>query len=382
MFAKWFTPATTGKFQLPLGTYYLARVIRFLRPLLLRLASVESWFVRRKHKVEPDKEPLYITGIARAGTTITLEMLSQHPDVATHRYYHMPNAYLPYWWARFIQCLPLPDNPAVERIHQDGIMVTEESPEALDEVIWTSFMHHLHTEKKSNILDAGFQSRRFESFYRDHQWKLMVSQNRRRYVAKNNYAVSRLEYIHKIFPQARFLLVIRHPVHHIASLMKQSRLFEKMEVEDKRLLKMTKVIAHHEFGSHCICVNVDSTALLREVRALWACDKPVEGWAKYWASIYEHVADLLDKNTSLAERVLVLRYEDLCNKSEETLDKIIAHASLDKEAFAPVLEKYKDRLKPPTYYHLGFSAEEIAQIAQITAPTAARFGYEEAETEN
>ena len=55
--------------------------------------------------------------------------------------------------------------------------------------------------------------------------KLVASQTgASRYAAKNNYNLTRMEYLLKVNPGAKFLLYIRNPVNHIASLMKQHRL--------------------------------------------------------------------------------------------------------------------------------------------------------------
>ena len=39
--------------------------------------------------------PIYICGLARSGSTILLELLSKHPDIATHRYSDFPPIYTP-----------------------------------------------------------------------------------------------------------------------------------------------------------------------------------------------------------------------------------------------------------------------------------------------
>jgi hypothetical protein len=376
LISKLFTPAEGDKFELPVGTYYLARTVYAFRRFFLLLSRWETRRLKRRHQLPAVERPIYVTGIARAGTTISLEILSQHPDVATHRYFHMPNPFLPHWWDRFVHKLPLPSESPVERIHKDGIMVTRDSPEALEEPLWKAYFKGIHDETRSNVIDADVQNPKFETFYRDHMWKLVVSQERTRYVAKNNYAITRMEYLLRLYPGARFLLIIRNPINHMASYIKQNKLFATLGEGSKRLLKMTQLIGHHEFGRVRIFVNADSNDALAEVEKDWADGHEARGWARYWASVYGYVADRLDANDKLREATLVVRYEDLCTNSGEMLDKIIAHTGLDADKFAPIREIYVAKLKPPTYYKVGFSEAEIQEITEVAGPTAARFGYD------
>ena len=75
------------------------------------------------------------------------------------------------------------------------------------------------------MLDRQTSHPAFESFYRDHIRKLLRVRGGRRYLAKGNYNVTRLEYLLQLFPDARFVIPVRDPRWHIASLIKQHALF-------------------------------------------------------------------------------------------------------------------------------------------------------------
>ncbi|MGC1228661.1 MAG: hypothetical protein WA859_19475, partial [Candidatus Sulfotelmatobacter sp.] len=77
----------------------------------------------------------------------------------------------------------------------------------------------------------------------------------------------------------------------------------------------------------------------------------------------------------LARAVCIVRYEDLCVKPEETIDRILAHTGLPLDAFAPVRTKYISKLSLPDYYRPNFSAEERAEIISLTEDVAEHFGY-------
>ena len=68
-----------------------------------------------------------------------------------------------------------------------------------------------------------------------------------------------------------------------------------------------------------------------------------------------------------------MRYEDLCGTPRESLQAVFDHAELELEPQA--LAEAASGLHAPTYYKPRFSDAEVAMIAEITGPVAARFGY-------
>src|SRR3546814_14155500 len=88
-------------------------------------------------------------------------------------------------------------------------MITPDSPEAFEEVLWMAFFPDLHDPTASSVLDERTDNAAFESFYRDHIRKLLRVRGGRRYLSKGNYSVTRLEYLLKVFPDARFILPVQ-----------------------------------------------------------------------------------------------------------------------------------------------------------------------------
>ena len=122
-----------------------------------------------------------------------------------------------------------------------------------------------------------------------------------------------MEYVLKLFPSAKFLVIIRNPVSHIASLIKQTRLFIDIEKGDPLLMDWTRIIGHREFGHAQVCINVGDTNLIHNIRKLWKNKQTyVKGWAHYWNSIYEYIANRLDVNEKLKNAVQIIRYQDIC----------------------------------------------------------------------
>ncbi|NHI88295.1 MAG: sulfotransferase [Candidatus Thorarchaeota archaeon] len=364
------------QFDFPAPMYFIAKMVKTVPFLGETLHSLELSRIGKGIQTIKVDRPIYVTGLARAGTTITLEMLSQHPDVGTHRYLHMVLPYAPQLVQWIADKTPLMLSPT-ERIHKDGIMVNRNSPEAVEEIFWQRYFQNTLDESKTNIMRADSSNPEFETFYRDHIKKLLLDQKRTRYAAKNNYNVSRLEYLQRIMPNVKFLIIIRNPFDHIASLAKQDIILSEIERQDPRLLDWTKIIGHREFGTAKICINFDNSDLVKEIRNDWK-DKMtyVAGWAKYWASAYSYVHETLKNNSKLDEAVLVVKYETLCEKPDQTIDRILEHTELDSSKFKEVKQRYVKSLHPPTYYSVKYTEEETESIKAIAGPVAKFFGYD------
>ncbi|WP_157019491.1 sulfotransferase family protein [Mesorhizobium xinjiangense] len=314
--------------------------------------------------------PVFVTGLARSGSTILLELLDRHPETASHRYRDFPMVFTPWLWNWFVDRAANNHHEARERAHRDRISVTPESPEAFEEVIWMAFFRHLHDPSASAVLDAATHNPGFERFHRDHIRKMLALRGASRYLAKGNYNVSRLRYLKTIYPDARFVVPVRDPVWHIASLMKQHRLFVSLEERDPRILAHMRRSGHFEFGLGRVPMNLgDGRA--QDIVRLWREGDEIAGWAAYWASVYDHVADLAE-SAELSGSVIVVRYEDICADPSGMIASILDHCGLEPEGLA---ETARATVSAPSYYEPKFSASERQVIRDRTADTAARFGY-------
>ena len=121
--------------------------------MFFSLAGLETKSLKNRLADIKIDRPIYVSGLARAGTTILLELLSQNDGVASYRYKDFPFVMLPYWWGKFLRMSTKDDQEAVERSHADGIKVTQESPEAMEEIIWRHFFPECHDPAVRNFLD-------------------------------------------------------------------------------------------------------------------------------------------------------------------------------------------------------------------------------------
>jgi hypothetical protein len=347
----------------------LGRLLDINPGWLIKLGNFESrWNQQPISDISIDR-PIYVAGLARAGSTLLLEILASHPAVTTHRYRDFPLVHIPLWWNWFVDHAGSSPAPPVERAHRDGIRVTPDSPEAMEEIIWMAFFRDCHDPAFDNVL-SGPGSHEFESFYRDHIRKLLLLRKGHRYAAKGNYNVARLQYIHTLFPDAYFVIPVREPVMHVASLLKQHRLFSAVEAEDPRVLRYMGRAGHFEFGLDRRPLNLGSREVTRDIQRLWDDGDDIRGFARYWAAVYGYLADLLESNESLARRTIVVHYEDLCHSAQTWLENICTHCELEIQP--RFIKRWANRIAAPTYYRHGFSDRELATIGAETSAVKER----------
>ena len=199
-----------------------------------RLGAWESRYLGPQLETIAIAKPIFIAGLARAGSTVLLEFLDAFPETASHRYRDFPLVFTPYWWNRFIELSPGRQSAPSERAHKDRIKVSPESPEAMEEPLWSAFFPQVHSrQEETHVLDASSRDAHFDAFYQDHIRKVLLVRGGSRYLAKSNYSVTRLQYLLSVFPDARFVIPIRAPLSHVASLAKQHALFCSASEENR-----------------------------------------------------------------------------------------------------------------------------------------------------
>ena len=349
---------------------FVGRLAEKYPSFLLKLSRLETRYLEESFADIKIDRPIFISGLARSGTTILLELLASHRDTGTHQYRDFPLPHIPIWWNWFLDNASRGKYEAIERTHGDGITVTPDSPEAMEEILWMSFFSDIHDPRKNNILGSECSYPLFENFYLDHIKKILFIRRGSRYLVKGNYNISRIAYINHIFPDARFVIPVRNPVNHIASLIKQHRLFSALEEREPKVLAYMRRAGHFEFGLDRRAINFGSYDTIKRIEQFWRDGDEIRGWAAYWSSVYEHVGDIIDKNERLANNVLFIRYSNLCKQPLQIIDRLYQHCEL--EVTDQILQEQASRIKPPDNYDLDFSSNDLETIHEETKSTEIR----------
>jgi hypothetical protein len=338
------------------------------------LGKLESSLLASELSDQAIEKPIFVSGVARSGSTILTEIIAQHPEVASHHYSDFPMTWTPYWWNSLRGRLPLQKHPPQERAHRDRLMITADSPEAIEEVLWMHFFPGAHQPDRSHVMDEQDHHPPFEKFYRDHIQKLLAVRHRQRYLAKNNYDITRLEYLLKQFPDARFVIPIRNPVQQVASLLKQHRLFSRQNAEDARVSRQLQLSGHYEFGPlRCPIIVSDN----RQAHYNQTLDD-IAWYASQWADVYGFLHERMGDNRALADACLIVPYEDTCAAPVDSLESVFTHVGLDDEWSEKIIAACAPTISAPDYYQSDFSAEQEELIRKITRDTAELFGSRDA----
>ena len=196
-----------------------------------------------KSSPEDNGRHVFVTGLARAGTTILMREIYGSGDFGSLTYADMPFVLAPNFWNR-VSAKGRAAGPRVERAHGDGIEVDFNSPEALDEVYWRVFTgeDYILPDRLVPYVPDSEQM----AGYRDLVRLVLRRTGAARYLSKNNNNLLRLAPLAEAFPDAVILVPIRNPIDHARSLLGQHRRFLD---SDKFTRDYMGWLAHYEFGA-------------------------------------------------------------------------------------------------------------------------------------
>ena len=265
--------------------HQLALSSQFMREMMF---DVESSVVSLKKSYE---DHVFVSGLARSGTTILLNALYESHEFASLSYKDMPFVLAPNLWSKL--SLNIRDIDLVERAHGDGIKVSTESPEAFEEVFWMTF-----AEDEKDIKE------RFNNYVQ------LINQKyrKKRYLSKNNQNLRRLELISKTFPNSQILIPFRDPIQHAYSLLSQHKKFHEYSKRDNFISNYMKWIGHKEFGPNYMPMH-DKDLYFDD-------DLNINHWLEQWYLTYKHCYE----NFKNKENVYFICYEKLCSASGYWLD--------------------------------------------------------------
>lgn len=281
----------------------------------ITLSKFEDRIFKKKLEVIKIEKPVFVTALPRAGTTLILELLASTSEFVSNTYRDMPFFLTPIFWNKYSGLFKQSDMLR-ERAHGDGMMVSVDSPEAFEEIIWKSFWKSRY--RKDRIIPWGnVDYPEFESFFRNHIRKtiFLKSSNpeiRVRYISKNNLNIARLEYLNQIFPDSIILALFRDPLQHASSLLRQHLNFLKIHKDDLFACKYMEAIGHYDFGRNIKPIDFNnwlSPELLSSTTTL-------SFWLQYWINIYHYLLKHSSANTKF------ISFESICKTPTKNLGQL------------------------------------------------------------
>ena len=292
------------------------------------VADLEDRLFRERFAGLPDPDPVFVTSLPRAGTTILLETLIATGAFASHTYRDLPFVLCPVLWDRVSRLFRKPARLR-ERAHADGILVGYDSPEAFEEILWTTFWREKYRSDRIMPWDTQDRNAEFEHFLRSHMRKIIAlragshgNDQGIRYLSKNNANIARLPTLSLIFPGSTVLVPFRNPWDHASSLRRQHLRFLKLHQEDDFNRRFMEWLGHFEFGS--ALRPIDFGGWLEDIDP--PAHQDLEFWLTYWHAAYSFLLNGTGSN------VLFVNYDRLCREPERILERVADRLRLRRSA--------------------------------------------------
>ena len=247
-----------------------------------------------KNKGIENQSHVFITGLPRSGTTSLLNFLYSSDEYASLTYNNMPFVLSPH----FSKLFNRKNITKKERLHNDGIDFDNNSPEALDEIFFDNNEEFVKHELVNYIQ------------------LILLSNNKNKYLSKNNLNYKRIEIIQSMLPNSIFLIPIREPLQHSNSLLNQHIHFSKLHNKDDFIRRYMNYLRHNEFGfNHKPWNNPIHFNDLGNINY----------WLEQWYLFYEFIYNKFQNY----ENCYFVIYEKLVNPNY--VEKILKKINLEKD---------------------------------------------------
>ena len=288
-------------------------------PLIGRISFDIDQTVAKLRVGRKEESPVFISGLARAGTTILMRTFYETGEFRSLTYRDMPFVLMPNLW-KVLSTAFQKNQIAKERAHGDGIEVNFDSPEAFEEVFWKTFLaddylfkDHLSPHApNTEVID---QFRHFVS----HVVLSADHPEQQRYLSKNNNNVLRLGSIRKAFPAALIIVPFRDPVQQAISLLKQHTQFCVMHKRDKFSRDYMEWLGHHEFGGTHRPFQFGERW---RVTPIQNDPENINYWLALWINTYNYLLETASKDT------LFLCFEELCREPQKVMSSLFTMANI------------------------------------------------------
>jgi len=296
--------------------------------------------------------PVFISGLARGGTTILLEALYSSRQFKTITYRNMPFITAPLVW-KLLTAGQYKNADLKERAHGDGLHVGFDSPEAFEEVFWLTFTDPSYVLKDCLIphvpdTDVLDQYRQFVS----HVTAEKGSRQFVRYLAKNNNNILRIGSLKKTFPDSFIIVPFRNPLDQAKSLLNQHNKFKQVQSEDGFTLKYMTWLGHFEFGLNFKPFKFSESSLPRNSSE--TCR--LSYWIRYWESVYQYLM------RHHAKDVIFFDYDKFCASPMSVLTTLSRKLDIEEQA----LTSFCGKVQSTTQYPLGADEELLQELVQDT----------------
>lgn len=282
------------------------------------------------------KPVIFLLGNVRSGTSLTRKLFALHPDLATLR------------------------EPRTVWMFADP-----------------GRRHDRFTEADATPRVIRYIRRRFEEFQAEHGGKRLME--------KTPSNVLRIPYIHRIFPESRFLYTVREPLAYLSS--SDLKWQPKEAITKNRLrqrLRETPRSQLHYYAWRYAAETFNKKVLKKKYVSVWGVRYPgiyddlrrltrLEVMAKQWAESSRQA----EEDLAALDPAIVFRtsYEKLVTNPVEEFTRILNHFGLE---MSPAMSEQVRTMVDPNrrMKWTRFDPEDIRRVLPILRPEMERHGYE------
>ncbi len=273
------------------------------------LYEIEKILFLEKKKINTSH--IFISGLPRSGTTAFLNFIYSSDEFASLKYSNMPFLLAP----NISLWINKGKFKKIERLHRDGIKYNNSSPEAFDDFFFSERKKYIKAELKNYLL------------------LILKSQNKNKYLSKNNLNYKNIDLIKSILPKSIFLINVRHPFFQAFSLYNQHVNFSKLQSKDTFILRYMNYLNHNEFGLNHIPWNKP---------ILYKDPNDINYWLEQWFLFYEKIM----KDYKKSKNFNFIIYEKLhVNEYLKKIIKKIKILNINKMKINSLKNKNKKNLK-------------------------------------
>jgi hypothetical protein len=322
--------------------------------LQIELADLEDLLYGKALAAIQPRDPVFITALPRAGTTLLLQLAAALDEFASHSYRDMPFVLLPLLWNGISRNFQRPDVPT-ERAHGDGVLVSVDSAEAFEEMLWRVLWPDHYLADRIRPWSAC-DRKDAAAVLRNHFRKVVLLRRRNpevvpRYLSKNNSNVSRIRALLECFPDATVIVPVREPLQHAASLVRTHTRLLAMQTRDEFAREYMEGIGHFDFGASLR--PIDFAGWLD--RAAYRDPATIAFWIEYWVAAHEVLREHRD------DRVIVLAYDRFCAEPDKSIQLL---AGLLRVEHRDALLRQAGSIRVPPVHTVDVSNVDPALVAR------------------
>ena len=280
-----------------------------------------NFFIKNKSV----NNPVFLSGLARSGTTIITDILNNTQKFSSFLYQDMPFYKTPILWNYVKKFFSQKEIKKIRREHGDNIYYNFQSPDAFEELIWSNYIED-YENNFANVLSSDYSNENLINDLKNSISKIIYLRGQNRYLSKGNYNLFRINFLAKEFQNAKFIILIRDPFQTAFSLEKIDKRFSTFGHEDKKFDEILNNLCHFEFGNNKKIPNFFKNKEI--IKNCWINDELFLGYLLFWKETYEFVYNTY-LTTDVKKKIHLINYNEFKKNYKKEIKKLFSFLDIE-----------------------------------------------------